>query len=281
MNNGLFEGIIIVSDLDGTFLDNNSAMVLRNINKLEYFKENGGLFTFATGRALSALLCAIPDIDKVCNFPAILCNGSYIYDFEKKCNIGEVFLQKQKAYTLIKEVIEKFPDVGCRIAVGDYHVCPSVNDELIKEKQRYSSLVFEDATLDESYNLCWSKCVFVGQEKLLKQIEQFIMQRENADFEFCFSNNHLFEMLAKGATKKDRLKELKALSNNENAKIFAIGDQENDRGMLCAADFRACPDNAIPTIKQIPNIIKVCANNDGAICDLIEDIENNINIYKA
>lgn len=46
-----FEGYLIVSDLDGTFLGKQSRIVERNVEAVRYFTENGGLFTFATGRA--------------------------------------------------------------------------------------------------------------------------------------------------------------------------------------------------------------------------------------
>lgn len=282
MNNNqkkLFDGVIIVSDLDGTYIDDNSKQVLSNTRKIEYFKQNGGSFTFATGRALSALTIAIPDLKEICNFPAILCNGSYIYDIEKDEKISEIFLNKQKAYKLIKTIIEKFPDIGCRITIDDYQVCPTTCSLLEAEKEKYKSLVYKHSTLDEIYNLNWSKCVFVGQNEQLQKLQRFAMEKDDPDFTFCFSSSYLYEILAKGATKGDRLKDLKKCSNSQNPIIFAIGDQENDIAMLEKADFAACPSNAIECVKQIPGIIKVCSNNQGAICGLIEDIENNINIY--
>ena len=47
---GKFDRILIVSDLDGTFLGSGGRMVERNVEKIKFFNANGGLFTFATGR---------------------------------------------------------------------------------------------------------------------------------------------------------------------------------------------------------------------------------------
>ena len=47
---GKFNGILICTDLDGTLLDNEKHVSKENIEAIEYFKKNGGLFTFLTGR---------------------------------------------------------------------------------------------------------------------------------------------------------------------------------------------------------------------------------------
>ena len=41
---------LIVCDLDGTLLSTNKTISDKNIEALEYFKREGGYFTFITGR---------------------------------------------------------------------------------------------------------------------------------------------------------------------------------------------------------------------------------------
>ena len=45
-----FENIVIASDLDGTYFATGTKLVERNLERVRYFCENGGHFTFATGR---------------------------------------------------------------------------------------------------------------------------------------------------------------------------------------------------------------------------------------
>ena len=45
-----FEGILICTDLDGTLLKNDGSISLENREAIEYFKQEGGYFTFVTGR---------------------------------------------------------------------------------------------------------------------------------------------------------------------------------------------------------------------------------------
>ena len=39
---GLFDGVIIVSDIDGTFLGRGGRLVPENLEKIRYFQERGG-----------------------------------------------------------------------------------------------------------------------------------------------------------------------------------------------------------------------------------------------
>ncbi len=49
-----FDGYVIYSDLDGTLLNNNKEVSDENKEFINYFIENGGKFSIATGRAFEA-----------------------------------------------------------------------------------------------------------------------------------------------------------------------------------------------------------------------------------
>jgi len=78
---GKFDNIAILTDLDKTFLADGAKVVQRNIEAIEYFKSEGGLFTLATGRMHFNLDAIVPNVDKLVNAPAVMCNGTYFYDF--------------------------------------------------------------------------------------------------------------------------------------------------------------------------------------------------------
>ena len=50
MTVGKFDGILICTDLDGTLYKNDKSISPKNCEAIEYFKQEGGLFTFVTGR---------------------------------------------------------------------------------------------------------------------------------------------------------------------------------------------------------------------------------------
>ena len=71
---GKFENILIFSDIDGTYLGNGRRIIPRNEEAVRYFRSEGGLFTFATGRMEYTLLNAIPNlfVSISASLPAIL-----------------------------------------------------------------------------------------------------------------------------------------------------------------------------------------------------------------
>ena len=56
--------------------------------------------------------------------------------------------------------------------------------------------------------------------------------------------------------------------------MYAAGDYENDLAMLRMANVPCCPSNAIDKVKEICKL-QVCKCDDGAIADIIENIEKS------
>jgi hydroxymethylpyrimidine pyrophosphatase-like HAD family hydrolase len=74
--------IVIVSDLDGTFLNSQSVPAERNIAAVDALKKAGHYFTIATGRYAIKW-------SKYANAPIILCNGAFMYDPATDIKINE------------------------------------------------------------------------------------------------------------------------------------------------------------------------------------------------
>ena len=87
---GRYTGMMIASDLDGTFMDAKGRVVQRNIDAISAFCAGGGLFTFATGRHHDHLPEAVPGVERLVNMPVIVANGSYLYDFSTERVLAEV-----------------------------------------------------------------------------------------------------------------------------------------------------------------------------------------------
>ncbi len=86
----------------------------------------------------------------------------------------------------------------------------------------------------------------------------------------------ILEMQSVRGTKGAMLAPLKRLIGRPDARLYAIGDYENDVEMLEKADFRATPANGLDRLKQMPGMIQVCHHDEGAIADLIRHIEKGL-----
>ncbi len=75
---------------------------------------------------------------------------------------------------------------------------------------------------------------------------------------------------------KNKLKVMQSLCRRENIQlkeVAYIGDDENDYDLLSKVGLAACPQNAVPRIKSIHNIVHINKHGgDGAVREFIEDI---------
>ena len=119
---GKFDGVMIVSDVDGTFLGKDARIVPENLAAIDYFKREGGLFTLATGRDSFLIAGRVPDVRELCNCPVIASNGAYIYDLQSDRIIDEEFLPEPEASGVVDAVRAAYPEISLRITCGGKHL---------------------------------------------------------------------------------------------------------------------------------------------------------------
>ena len=84
---------MVITDLDGTFLNNEEIVSQRNIQAIKKLKESGILFGFATGRPICSVENLIPkwQMDGMVDF-IIGLNGGHIKDYKKKKDIFKLMV---------------------------------------------------------------------------------------------------------------------------------------------------------------------------------------------
>lgn len=271
-----FDNKIILSDIDGTFLDKDMRIVDRNIDAINYFKENGGLFTFATGRNERILE---PEVVKIANAPIVCCNGAYIYDFEAERRHNETCIAPGPTIQIIKTVLESFPDVYAIVNVGRKYYLVGEKAMLRKDIFRLTDEDVLRVPLDEVPPAQWYTVVFSGDIGQLDLVEKYLHVAGDDLYHISHSWSDLLEVNNIRATKGNAACELKHLCETRykipQYTLYGIGDYENDTELLRGADIAACPENAIDSIKELADVI-VCSHNDGAIAGLIEYIDANM-----
>lgn len=253
----IFKSILLVSDIDGTFVNDKGESIKENIDAVEYFKANGGIFTFATGRYEQDRL--VQNFKHYPNAPGVYTNGSNVYDFSDEKMIYKQCLDSRDIIDTLYDIREKYIDISISYTTDD-------GIELLDKRNEYI----------KSYN--WYKIVMVGDSDVLDEIREYINSIYGDIYAYNKSVSTLFEILDKDATKGTMVKNLHEYLNdkyNAKLKLYAIGDYENDISMLNYADISACPSNAIEMVKKVCDIT-VCSNNEGAVADLIYKIEKEI-----
>lgn len=245
---GKFDGILIVSDIDGTMTDDKQMLSKENKSAIEYFKQNGGIFTIATGR-LHDYFCE-KEFDSLINCPAVLLNGAAVYDFNNKeflmlkC-LDEDYLQ---VFDFIKS-LGGFSYIHFNYKDGGFDVEVGINRKDIPSKI----------------------VVACDNEASAINIRDRLKEHFGGKYEIFRSWNTGVEVLPKGATKGNALEFLKQRISGVN-KTAAIGDYENDVSLINCADISFVPENAVAELKQNADYI-VSHHTKNAVKEMIEILD--------
>lgn len=267
-----FEGILICTDLDGTLLANDKSVSKENSDAIEYFKAEGGKFTFITGRmpyfAQKAREMVKP------NAPIGCANGGGLYDFETGEYIFKQLLNRE-ALDLVEYAENNVPGIGISVYTFD-RIYFSTENEAMKHFRAVTGVenaVKHYREIEEPL----TKVVFgdTHPESLVK-LEKLLREHPLAEnYEFVSSEKILFEILPKGVSKGSVLPELCAHLGIDMSRTVAVGDYNNDIPMIRAARFGVAVANACPDARAAANYHTV-SNEEHAIAQIISDIESGM-----
>ncbi|MBR5538258.1 MAG: Cof-type HAD-IIB family hydrolase [Clostridia bacterium] len=266
---GKFDGILICTDLDGTLFRNDKTVSSENAEAMEYFKKEGGYFTFVTGRMPFYVSDAVNAVKP--NAPIGCNNGGGLYDCEKDEYVWYAPMEKD-ATELVKYIDEKFPDVG--IQVGTLH-------NLFFCKENETMEYFRRVTGLENLVCHYTdvkdpivKIVFGTDDgNVLSAVADALTKHPYAKyFDMVKTERRLFEILPKGAKKGVVIKKLCSHLGIDKSRTFAIGDYDNDASMLREAGIGIAVANASEAAKAAADHITV-SNEENAIARVICDIE--------
>ena len=272
---GKFDGILICTDLDGTLYKNDKTISKENKDAIEYFKREGGYFTFITGRmpyySTDAYNAASPNVPFGCN------NGGAIFDGETGEYVWATELSRSSD-ELIAHIEENFDDFGIQVCGLErtYFSKEHSTTERFRRRTGVPKLLANYRDIREPVG----KIIFStdSEEKLFAIAKALREHPRGAEFDFVRSERTLFEILPKGVNKGLAIEKLVEYLGIDIKNTFAIGDYNNDIGMFYAAGFGIAVANACPEAIAAADYVTV-SNEEHAIARLIYDIEAGI--YKA
>ncbi len=250
---GCFDGYLICSDFDGTF--SGGQDLSENIAAIKHFTENGGRFTFATGRG--AEFFRKKDFFPLINAPLCIYNGAAVYDIEK-WEIIKTAYTDLKIKTLLEAIKPK------RHLLNEIHIFDDV-------ESCYNFVHLKDAD-DALLNKKILKTVFTfDKPEQANEFQEFVKSQET--FKNCVVlkgwdtgvelNSNLGTKGAAALFIKDYLKNIHT--------IIGVGDYENDIPLVLDADLGVAVGNALDSVKAKANkVIVPCL--DSAISYLINNL---------
>ncbi len=265
-----FSGILICTDLDGTLLRDDKSISEENLRAIEYFKSEGGLFTFITGR----MPVISEDIYKKVkpNAPFGCINGGGIYDHIKGEYVWMAELPRE-SLELVRLADEKFPTIGIQVNTANTIYFNKDNNSLV----RFRSLT-HIPNIHCHYNDVKepiAKVIFAEDDgDVIDRLTATLNSHPLAQrFAFIRSQWDLYEILPKGITKAKALEKLTEYLGIDIGRTIALGDYNNDIAMLEKAGIGVAVANACPAAKAVADRITV-SNNDHAIAKIIEELDS-------
>lgn len=264
---GKYSKYSIITDLDGTLLTDGKTISEIDKNSINKFVEGGGQFSIATGRIIDS---AMPYINQLpINIPVITYNGGVIYDIIKSKVIWEALMPKEaRAYT--KEILAGSCKIGAEVLIGRKVYIPQMN-YLIKEKMEIEHLSYEKCSID-TIPENWIKVVFTVNEDQYKWLKNFVEAKKYKGVTFMRSFGCYYEMLPYGVSKGNAIKKMQDLKIINDRIVAGVGDYNNDIEMIETADIGVCVANANAEAKAHADIVLTKSNNNGAIAELIDQI---------
>ena len=252
---GIFDGVLLCTDIDGTLIrkigSNSLQKVVseKNINAINYFKSQGGLFTFATGRYSDFYLER--DFGVEPNTYIISLNGTVIGDTFGK----EVLHTSIMDEGVVKEICSFANDIlnlnyllvhSSELKIQHYNEC--------KDFSKTNKIVMCTHSVEEALKL---------KEALVKNFSEKVIISRSWDTGV--------EALNLNSTKGDALVKLKEITNSKIT--VSCGDYENDIELIKMADYGFAVANALDEVKSFARFVTKNDNEHDAVSEVIYTLE--------
>ena len=275
---GIFDNCLLASDIDGTILAD-KYINPENLKKIEFFMNEGGHFSLATGRSVGAVGMVLDCLKEVS--ASIVGNGSMIYDYENSKILYEVCIPA-KDYEFVKTVSQMPLNIGIEIHSGKRVFTLKRNKET-DDHQIYEGLETTEISYDEAVKLGWNKVLYTfeseeDREKIGSYLKSVVSGSSivNTIVFVDGRTRYYCEQLLKGVSKASTISKLAEILGVEKGKIFAIGDYYNDVEMLKTADISAAVAGAPEDVAKHADYITKRSCEDGAVADFIDYLTNKL-----
>ena len=265
---------LVVSDIDGTLLQAGYGIPGSNLDAIERFVDRGGRFTVCTGRGVESV-SRITDWVRL-SAPAVLCNGSYIYDFSS----GKVLYSDPmaaEAREVVSDIISFFPELGVEITVAPNVFVPRMNAEVSEHLER-QHMRYIMCDLDDVPER-WNKVVFLGKPEVLTSLEKYAMNQNSLGgvysmFSFMRPGPELIDLVSKGTNKANGFVNLCEMIGQDINNTIVICDYYNDRELMRVGGIKVAVADAPAEIRAMADItVSSCLRGGvGEVLDKFDEI---------
>lgn len=244
---------LVVTDLDGTFLDEDKKISSQNKEAVERLKKNDVKFCICTGRIYASALMIS---EQVANFfPIISCNGAFIKDPSQNKVLQSFAIDTSIAIDIIKVLNDLdityhfynentiFSNKMARNAKTFYEKFKDQSSKPI------NVIVAQDLHRHITSNTKINKFIlFPGKHEVKQKVIDYLSSLKHIDITRSGEDN--IEIMKQGVSKGTGVNFLKEKFGYSRDEIMVLGDQHNDLSMFLEADHSIAMGNAPTDVKE-------------------------------
>lgn len=261
---------MLVTDVDGTLVDEKQEIPERNLAAIKRFQDAGGLVTLGTGRVEAS---AGPYVERLgANAPAILYNGGRIVDFRTGRVLLEGTVSDRVCASLFDLLETDFTNGIHPILYCGGRALVRELDEVIRTYSQKDRIICEPVgDLRNIGQRPITKFLLIGAGADLERLDRSLKSKvPDGRVSTVRSEPEYLEVLPYGASKGSALQALAKALGIGLKQVVAVGDSLNDLEMVRLAGLGVAVANAHPLLKQAADFVSPYTNEQAAVADLIE-----------
>lgn len=253
---------MVVLDLDDTLLRDDLTVSARTRDTLLKAQEQGVTLVLASGRPTGAMRRYADELEMARHGGWILSfNGAVITE----CATGAVIFEQSLTVELVHEIHDRAVELGANILsyVDDRIVTPKGDEWTAVERRLTGMEVVEVADFKAAIRGPAVKAIVLHDPVRLREISDKIRPEVEGRLSMAISKPFFLEFTDGGIDKRHSLARLCAHLGIDPSEVVAIGDGQNDAGMIRLAGLGIGMANGAAEVRAIADHVTASNMEDG------------------
>lgn len=264
---------VIVSDIDGTFVDDNKQVLQSTVDAIKLAKQKGYMFILCSGREPITIkkLMKKWNIDDLVDI-VIGFSGAQIIDLKDNTVTNTHFLNENA----IKDILDHFDGMDLNIGIPDNGTLyfPKEN-RFVKMLAHHDNMEYKIVDFNDFLNEPKPKLMIVTDSH---NIQNVLEKSKSLNSKFynglpLQTGRMLVEYMDENVSKAKALEIALKKYNLSLDNVCSFGDADNDYDMILKSKIGVVMENGSPKTKSVANFITNDNNNHGIYNFLINKIK--------
>ena len=252
---------LIAIDIDDTLLNDEGMISQKNKDAIRRAENAGVKVIAASGRSYASSKRYIEELG-LKNLMVCL-NGAYIQDPEKDRLVAEFSVEKTIAQEILKDVAPFHVHINLSCGGNVYCQGPPSEQSELYSRMNGIQMDYVDSLLELSRTKQAGKLLLCDDPEKLKPIKDLLVNKYGEILNIAFSKPILLELTDKKASKGASLLRVAEIYRISPKEIIAMGDGENDLGMIQSVGMGIAVANAKEKIKEAADFVTLSNNESG------------------